>query len=814
MKKVPLFVFLVFFLLFPFILCCSLNVSASDASTQTTKTAMVALTISCYEKQKQLNRLPLATINTTLILTISNQPLNQLTQRIICSNKKEELCKIYGTQLQILDIVDDSSLEEISRTKQEGVKELSTIIMLYNQIRSKSNNIKLITDLHMYKEGEMCGSLEIGEQEEILTIGNDRINLPPKSKVIFINKTIKIGLEKNSKIKTPQLLNLNSFDNLLEIKGENITLPWGGILQKGTINYHKGEFFLKEGDTIILDNIKLSNKMKERLYLYFDQQKKPRENYISLSKKEIVVSGDNISLAFLPNNPYIKIKGGSFDISVFNGGRLQLKNIDKEYPAQTAILSYKNNNSLIKIKNGNSYFSFFGDGRIEVENLEAFPKSRGVIPLKIEIQDSSGKNLIKVDDSDINFFITEDIIGYGTSDIAIQEDGKLFCETEITNKQITENQITGSATKKQSLLKKATQYFLKKCATTGLKIYSKVVIEQNSLFDGKYFPDVPESIIQKMIIDKNKLERMYNELNTYKFKKMSYEEKLNHIFKIARKIASDEKEYLRLVAIFSSNYKHLRWVKLIDQKTGKLINSTKYKKLVPEGPEQDKVYRMLIAAGARMYQKGWVNGVFLRLFHIDAEVGSTGIGMFQEELKEQGIKIEKYRWDVHDIGADFAGTDFAEKLSKDFDGTIEEFNILKYLPNLKMSLHEKLEKMMLPGRGYYKQGDGYSRREGYIYNQVKIIQELVGISPEERDGKYGPKTFKAVKEWQEKMYKEKGFCAGKFINGNCVGDGLFGPYSLALARCFHLNNKKKFQKCIKAELEKLKPELEKLKKLT
>jgi hypothetical protein len=710
----------------------------------------------------------IATINTKYILEFTEIESKHIINEIVCS-RDPQLCE----NNKIVKVVPPFFYEELKKKN----KEIAAVVLLYNQIKNHSENIYINKELKINKSGKVLeGVLEVGNSKETLTIGNDKISIPPNSTLIFSIEGINIKLKDNAEIKElPTFSNLGLFNNTFELSGKNIKLPFGAILQEGTLSYSAGNWFVKKGTFATLENIKIDSKTRD-VNLYYDGLKHTG-NYISLGPDHLFASGDGFSLEFKEGNPYVNIaKTNSFIITPLNQGTISLSNKDKQKFAPTLVVTGPRTSKLwAKIINGNSEMLISNEGGVLFNADYDLSSTYSRIPAEVYILDEDNSNLLYGPGGPFKITMNKDEIGYSTTNAILDKGGGLICpsaeQTPITGESIGEKIKEWC---KINIVKKIDFW------------YSHFAMGHNAIFDRK-FNDDPNNRAYATIIDKTKLDKMYKLLNTRKFKRMSYPEQLNYIFKTAAQIAKDKEEYLKLVSIFASNYKHLQSQQLFDSKTGRLINVSKYKALVPKGPEQDKIYHMLIAAGMRMHYTGPLSGFLLNRFHEIAELGSSITGSY---VKTEGGKtiVRRNVFDWKDVEADHMGTKFAEKLAENFDETIAKFDIRNYIPTIEKPLSERLEEIVLPKRGYYNLGDG-KLDAGNQYRSIKLIQELVGMPPEDQDGIYGPKTMAAVKKWQEEQYSKTGFCAGKYLEKTkeCIGDGLFGAKSLELAKMIYLN---------------------------
>lgn len=286
------------------------------------------------------------------------------------------------------------SLDEITFFGDEGKIGINGNNFENIQPKSKENNafIKLDKLTGEISEAEFKTNDKGGEYE----INGASFISNPNSIVSYNSKEDgKLYLEESK---------LKELTKDISIKGLNITLPKGDVLEEGYLNFNElGNSFLKYDEQATINGVKingLKQKTKENINVFFDEGNfSLLEKYISFGKDKFVVSGSENEnsplIEFDKNNPYIDIEEGDFFAFQTNkNGKIE---ISKENGIDT--INYEGDFAL---NNGdNSVFSKNGNVYVKPNsNVFSQTKKTGSIPLEINAVD--GK--VSMDDSG-NIFV-------------------------------------------------------------------------------------------------------------------------------------------------------------------------------------------------------------------------------------------------------------------------------------------------------------------------------------------------------------------------------------------------------------------------
>ena len=250
--------------------------------------------------------------------------------------KEKKIGNLVGEGLNEEDISVQGDIEFI---KKEGA---STFTFKGGDVKIKGNEFKNIQPL--VEETEETSKKEafvkLDERGEVMecdfttnekggsyVIGNDKLNVPPNSRVLFKDGKAEILVPDNGEIKElPSLADTSIRGNLIEIKGKDVKLPQGMVLESGVLSYKDGQAFISEKNSVIINGVEIDNQYgSNKINIFTDGKKHDIENYISLAPKPKDSSlamkfgsetNDLLNLKFKENNPFVKIEGGDlFEIN-------------------------------------------------------------------------------------------------------------------------------------------------------------------------------------------------------------------------------------------------------------------------------------------------------------------------------------------------------------------------------------------------------------------------------------------------------------------------------------------------------------------
>jgi len=279
---------------------------------------------------------------------------------------------------------------------------------------------------------------------------NNLIYLPKDTRFLF--KDFKLSLELPATLTQREIVSLlnnirkNSNNQDIRIKGNDLKLPNGAILEEGYLTYNGKDFFIAKGDSATINGIKIYDSnvdsgadafnikqilrgVNENVFVYFDSPKKElRESYIAFdisNKKLSMQSKENsrLKLIFTKNNPFIKVETeDSVRIDLLKDVFISLKNRDEERLYPEIIIKKKSQRySDCKIKSGEAIVSFYGgtdlgQDKISISNKDLLKTGKNLkssplilIPkehpqkIKIIISDSNQLEIISLETEEKGF---------------------------------------------------------------------------------------------------------------------------------------------------------------------------------------------------------------------------------------------------------------------------------------------------------------------------------------------------------------------------------------------------------------------------
>ena len=165
------------------------------------------------------------------------------------------------------------------------------------------------------------------------SLGGTTFDVPPNSKVEYDKEKGILNFPDGGEIKKfpkaeskEEGLEIPKFEQL-QIKGKDIKLPEGHVLNSGTLNYDGEKLFIDGGKETVIDDLKINS--KDSTDIYFDG-KEHEGNIISFGEKNLIIQGEQ-EIKFLKNNPYIKIEeGDSVNMQPYYGSSIKIQNRDAQ----------------------------------------------------------------------------------------------------------------------------------------------------------------------------------------------------------------------------------------------------------------------------------------------------------------------------------------------------------------------------------------------------------------------------------------------------------------------------------------------------
>ena len=282
------------------------------------------------------------------------------------------------------------------------------------------------------------------ERGGVYVIGNDRINVPPNSRVLFKDGKVTIDIPdqdegKSTSLELPNFIDPKLSGNLIEIRGKNIELigtQTQAILNSGIVHIKDGQIYIPEITTSIINDVEIDTGNVD-VELFFDGLEHPEsEAYVSMNidDKKLIANMEpliyrkyeeypfkSFTVAMLKDNFLVTLEendnllfdlvGGSF-ISIQN--RID-QGLIPEVIVQTNQRKEINGESildgLIFLENGRKAYTFDGDelqlqtrgtdvvGSIPFDGDELQLQTGGTnvggsIPIEIKFQDRDGNTLL------------------------------------------------------------------------------------------------------------------------------------------------------------------------------------------------------------------------------------------------------------------------------------------------------------------------------------------------------------------------------------------------------------------------------------
>ncbi|MBI5872242.1 hypothetical protein HZB88_04120, partial [archaeon] len=189
----------------------------------------------------------------------------------------------------ILTFKSDSAKIDINGNSFENIRQEKSSRKAFLKI---SNECKLI-------EADFTATNKGGEY----IIGNDRISVPPDSRLVFKNGKIKLIFSSNTQLKEfPSLLDTDLGGNVIRAEGQNIRLPDGTLLEKGALTFIDSYPYIKKGDYAVIDNFKITADKVALVGLKFEGLEGTTfPNFVSFSEDKAEANGEGFAIQFDPD---------------------------------------------------------------------------------------------------------------------------------------------------------------------------------------------------------------------------------------------------------------------------------------------------------------------------------------------------------------------------------------------------------------------------------------------------------------------------------------------------------------------------------
>ena len=263
------------------------------------------------------------------------------------------IAPLFTFQIALAELQDQKDISAQSIT-QTSDKQTNTIIYVFDNdtsaLRLNGNDYWSIKKGGVIKTDSNNTLIEanftVNENGGKYVFGNEKVNIPPNSKVFFKDGKLIIDAPENSEITnlSTKITNPNNNlkDNVIQLNGKNLKLPNGAILQDGTLNYEGGMFYAK--DRVVISGLEIypskTSYDSRGIRLFFDSDIPTDYSGIKIDtkNKEIVVEypsfeslliknladtrtrlGPPFNINFLEDNPFLDVeKGDKFQISSYD----------------------------------------------------------------------------------------------------------------------------------------------------------------------------------------------------------------------------------------------------------------------------------------------------------------------------------------------------------------------------------------------------------------------------------------------------------------------------------------------------------------
>ncbi len=211
---------------------------------------------------------------------------------------------------------DDISVKGIEFTK-EGNNSIFVFTEDESSINIKGHKFENIqaqseskhpTYVEINNKGKILGAdFTTNDKGDFYTINNDKIYVPPNSRLFFNGEKTEILVKEGGQLeKFPELIDSDLQGNIIEITGKNIKLPEEYVvLNEGKITYFDGKPFIKEGDTVLINDF-VMKATDEDVELRFGGRSlfswgEEKGNFVRIKRDEVIFNGKGV-FEFNPGN--------------------------------------------------------------------------------------------------------------------------------------------------------------------------------------------------------------------------------------------------------------------------------------------------------------------------------------------------------------------------------------------------------------------------------------------------------------------------------------------------------------------------------
>lgn len=304
-------------------------------------------------------------------------------------------------------------VSNINFDKKNGVSILTFEENGYVKIKdSLFMNIQRGGNLKVNEKGELIeASFATNENGGTYVIGNDKISVPPNSKVIFKNDQITITPPEGAKLEVqPSLLKPEMSGNVVKIQGLNTKLPDGSVIQSGTLSYRNGQAFVAPKEEAVINGVEIKNvfneKSKEAMdkeyNVFFDGQKHEGNSYVSfdMEKHSLILASPGSKsgqpIKFNAENPFVTIeKNDNFVIKTLPNSEIEI--INRESSGRIPKMTCKGK---FMLDEDDRSIQFITPGKVNIKLSAAIQPPQKFVetstsPIELFMLDKDGNSLLK-----------------------------------------------------------------------------------------------------------------------------------------------------------------------------------------------------------------------------------------------------------------------------------------------------------------------------------------------------------------------------------------------------------------------------------
>lgn len=272
------------------------------------------------------------------------------------------------------------------------------------------------------------------------TIGNDFINVPPNSRVLFKDGLIEInvlnseeceygvkgcsaGIQRTN-FKLPSLVDASKNSNIIEVKGNGmdivlVDIENSPLLNDGTLAFKNGQIYVPEGKKATIDSIIISDGgiFSSDINLYFDGLKHLEGGtYVSMNSNtgKLIAEVESfastkdfkvINIQPLEGNPIFNIEEDDFlSFKISEDSFLSFKSREDEGLIPEVIITHNTMSSFIE--NGNNNFILSGQRMLVGSGVNRDDVGKRSIPMEIIAKDVDGNDILGTKDEPQKFIIS------------------------------------------------------------------------------------------------------------------------------------------------------------------------------------------------------------------------------------------------------------------------------------------------------------------------------------------------------------------------------------------------------------------------